>query len=259
MSADGEDARQPKLPPAYRLVALDSVESTNDEAKRLAREGAEDGTLVWAREQRRGRGRYGRDWESPRGNLYLSLVLRPDCPVSEATQLGFVAALALGDALGVVLPPLAETRVKWPNDVLVNDKKVAGLLLEAETEPDGGLAALILGLGVNVAHHPEETPFPASNLRAEGAGADVDEVSVLEAFARHFLTWVNRWLDEGFAPVRDRWLKRAIGVGEQVEARLAHETLTGTFREIDETGALVLELTEGEQRRIAAGDVYFAG
>ena len=259
MSADAGDARQPKLPPAYRLVALDSVESTNDEAKRLAREGAEDGTLVWAREQRGGRGRYGRGWQSPRGNLYLSLVLRPDRPLNEAMQLGFVAALALGDALGIVLPPLAETRIKWPNDVLVNGKKVAGLLLEAETGPDGALAALVLGLGVNVAHHPEETTFPATNLRAEGAGGDVDEVSVLEAFARHFLTWVNHWLDEGFAPVRDRWLKRAVGVGEQVEARLVHETVTGTFRDIDETGALVLETPDGGQRRIAAGDIYLAG
>ena len=100
------------LPPAYRLVRLDRVGSTNDEAKRLAREGAEDGTLVWATEQTAGRGRRGRIWASPPGNLYLSLVLRPEGSPAQAAQLSFVAALGLGEALGTLAPPLVELRYK---------------------------------------------------------------------------------------------------------------------------------------------------
>ncbi len=143
--------------------------------------------------------------------------------------------------------------------MLVNGRKVAGILLETVTSPQGGMEALILGLGVNVESHPEETPFPATNLRAEGAPRETDEAALLEAFARHFLAWVRRWLDDGFAPVRRRWLSRAVGLGEPVEVRLGGETASGVFRDIDAHGALVLETPEGEERRIAAGDVYLGG
>ena len=146
-SASGMNAspEQPRLAPAYRLVALDCVDSTNDEARRLAEQGAEDGTLVWAREQTDARGRRGRSWSSPRGNLYFSLVLRPDCPPAEAAQLGFVAALGVGDAIGSVVPPLIEVRYKWPNDVLFNDRKGVGMLLESQMRPDGSLDWLEIG------------------------------------------------------------------------------------------------------------------
>ena len=124
------------LPPAYRLVALDTAESSNDEARRLAEAGAEEGTLVWVREQTAGRGRQGRDWSSPPGNLYFSLILRPDCPAGEAATLGLAAALALGEALGKLMPPLSEVHYKWPNDVLLNRRKVSGLLLEAQLDAE---------------------------------------------------------------------------------------------------------------------------
>ena len=253
-SAPGAD---PRLPPAYRLVALDSVESTNDEAMRLAEAGAEDGTLVWAREQTRGRGRQGRDFASPRGNLYLSLVLRPECEVATAAQLSFVAALGLGDAIGSVAPALLEVTYKWPNDVLLNGRKVSGILLESRTDAKGALAWLILGMGVNVRHFPEDAGFPATSLHYEGTPPAVTELELLEAFSRHFMAWVNRWLEDGFAPVRRAWLNHAHGKGETIQVRLPKETLSGTFADLDENGALVLELDDGTRRRISAGDVYF--
>ena len=253
-SAPGAD---PRLPPAYRLVVLDSVESTNDEAMRLASAGAEDGTLVWAREQTKGRGRQGRDFASPRGNLYLSLVLRPECEVATAAQLSFVAALGLGDAIGSVAPALLEVTYKWPNDVLLNGRKVSGILLESRTDADGALAWLILGMGVNVRHFPENAGFPATSLHYEGTPPTVTEVELLEAFSRHFMSWVNRWLEDGFAPIRRAWLNHAHGRGETIQVRLPRETLSGTFADLDESGALVLELAGGERRRISAGDVYF--
>ena len=245
------------LPPAYRLVSLDGVGSTNEEAKRLAREGAEDGTLVWAREQTKGKGRSGRSWTSPPGNLYLSLVLRPDCAPAAASQLGFVAALGAGAGLAEVMPPMIELRYKWPNDILLNRRKVAGILLETESAASNRLDWLVLGLGINVTQRPSETAFPATSLREEGDTETTVE-AVLEAFARHFLKWVNRWLDDGFAPVRTAWRKSAIGLGEPIRVRLPNTELEGVFEDIDDDGALLLR-AGGAVRRITAGDVFFAG
>lgn len=253
-----KDAERPvRLPPAYRLVQLSAVDSTMDEARHLAEEGAEDGTLVWAREQTKGRGRQGRDWNSPTGNLYLSLVLRPECEPSEAVQLGFVTALAIGDAIGAVSPPVNVT-YKWPNDVLLNHGKVAGILLETRSRADGGIDHLILGCGINLASAPIDTPYRATCLHNEGAG-QVDEVEMLEAFGRHMLTWTSRWLDNGFAAVRSRWLQHAERKGERIEVRLPSEALSGVFEDIDTNGYLLLMLDDGTRRRISSGDVFPAG
>ena len=252
-----ESAPDPlRLPPAYRLVALETVESTNDEARRLAEEGAEEGTLVWAREQTKGRGRRGRVWLGQPGNLYFSLLLRPERPPSEAAQLGFIAALALNEAIGSVAPPMIEVEFKWPNDVLLNGRKAAGILLEARAGEGGLLDWLVLGVGVNVAAHPEEADFPATSLRYEGA--EVTPEALLESFSRHFMAWTRRWLDDGFVPVRHAWLQHARGLGEDIRVNLPHETLEGTFLDLDETGALILGLPDGTTRTIAAGDVHFA-
>jgi BirA family biotin operon repressor/biotin-[acetyl-CoA-carboxylase] ligase len=256
MTEIAQGAPPPKLPPAYRLVALETVVSTNDEALRLATAGAEDGTLVWAREQTGGRGRQGRSWSSPPGNLYFSLVLRPDCAPAEAAQLGFVAGLALAEAIGSVAPPMIEVTYKWPNDLLLNGCKGAGILLESRSDPDGTLDCLILGVGVNLAHFPEDTSFPATSLHFEGA-TEVEVVALLKAFCRSFMSWTNRWLDDGFAPVRRAWLHHAHGLGEEIEVRLPRETLKGIFKDLDERGVLVLELPDGASREISAGDVYF--
>jgi BirA family transcriptional regulator, biotin operon repressor / biotin---[acetyl-CoA-carboxylase] ligase len=244
----------PSLPPAYRLVALDRVGSTNEEAKRLARDGAEDGTLVWAREQTAGRGRRGRAWTSPPGNLYCSLVLRPELPPERATQLGFIAALAIGETAGGFVPPLVELHHKWPNDVLLGGRKVSGILLESQSAADGALDWLVLGMGVNVASAPEAAEFPATSLAAEGCPGLGPE-PVLERLARHLLAWVDRWLDDGFAPVRAAWLRRAWRLGETIEARLPSETVRGRFADLDANGALVLE-TGGARRHISSADVF---
>ena len=242
------------LHPAYRLVVLDAVDSTNDEARRLAEQGAEDGTLVWAESQRRGRGRRGNDWVSPPGNLYISLVLRPECTPVAALQLSFVASLGLADALGALVPPLSEVTCKWPNDVFLNHRKVAGLLLESSITTGDRLDWLVLGMGVNVASAPDDLPYPTTSLHAEGAGP-VTAAEVLEGFSRHFLNRVNAWLDDGFAPTREAWLRRAEGRDGEVTVDLGKESVSGRFVDIDETGALVVETADKGRRIVTAGDV----
>jgi BirA family biotin operon repressor/biotin-[acetyl-CoA-carboxylase] ligase len=256
MTGDNRDLT-PRLPPAFRLVAQETVDSTNAAARRLAEAGAEDGTVVWARAQTQGRGRRGRDWISPAGNLYASLVLRPETGLQTASQLGFAAALALLEALGRLMPPLAEVTLKWPNDVLLNERKVAGVLLESVVDAGGCMEALILGVGLNVVSAPTHVSYPVTCLSDEGAGAEVTPEALLEAFAPHFQAWVNRWLDEGFGPLRQAWLARARGLGEPVTVRLPRETLCGTFQDLDAEGALVLRRESGAVQRIHVGDVFF--
>lgn len=250
-------SRPPRLPPGFRLIALERCGSTNEEARRLAEEGAEEGTLVWAREQTAGRGRRGRKWRSPRGNLYLSLVLRPRAAPAEAACLGMVAAVAVGDALGAFMPPLTEVRFKWPNDVLVGGGKVGGVLLESGAQGPGRLAWVILGIGINIESCPDDTPFPATCLERE-AGAKLELETVLEAVSRSLRRWLHIWREEGFQPAREAWLARAWKRGEVIEVRLEDETLAGLFEGLDASGALLLALENGRHRRVSAGDVMEA-
>lgn len=244
----------PVLPDFYRLIRFETIGSTNDEAKHLAYAGAQEGTLVWAEAQSAGRGRRGRAWLSPPGNLYLSLLLRPDGPAPIAAQLGFVASLALADAIEPILPPGHALRLKWPNDVLLDGRKLAGLLLESETAAGEGVAFVVIGIGVNLAAAPAETEFPATSLAAAGLPGVAPGV-LLEAFAHHFEGRYRNWRAEGFAAVRAAWLARASGIGEPVRVRLDRATLFGRFLDLDDEGALLLEAADG-RRRIAAGEIF---
>jgi BirA family biotin operon repressor/biotin-[acetyl-CoA-carboxylase] ligase len=244
----------PSLPEGFLLHRYDTVGSTNDEARQLAREGASEGTLVWAAAQSAGRGRRGHLWLSPPGNLYLSMVLRPEAPPANAPQLGFVAALALGDALEQLAGPGLQLRYKWPNDLLANGSKLAGILLESEMAAGGGLDFVILGIGVNLVSAPRGLEYPATSLADQGVSG-IAPAALLEALTAHFVLWAGRWREEGFAPVRAGWLRRAGGIGQAIRVRLEKLTLDGRFLDLDHDGALVLEGNDG-RRRIAAGEVF---
>jgi BirA family transcriptional regulator, biotin operon repressor / biotin---[acetyl-CoA-carboxylase] ligase len=247
--------RRPRLPPGYRLRCYDSVGSTNEEAKCLARSGAPEGSVIWALEQTAGRGRRGRAWISPRGNLYLSLILRPDCSVGGAAQLGFVAALAVGGALRALEPRVERLGYKWPNDVLLNGRKIAGVLLESEMIAPGKPSFVVVGVGVNLTASPRGTEFPATSIMEEGLGAVLPE-AMLEAFIDHFQSWFATWRAEGFAPVRAGWLADAtIARGEPIQVRLDRIAMGGRFLDIDHNGNLLLDCA-GERRSIAAGEVF---
>jgi BirA family biotin operon repressor/biotin-[acetyl-CoA-carboxylase] ligase len=234
------------------VIRLDSVASTNDEARRRAQAGAAHGTAIVAREQTAGRGRDGRAWISPPGNLYASFILRPGVTLADLPGLSLVAAVALGEALQPLMPPAARLGYKWPNDILIDGHKVAGILIESEAERDGVCA--VLGLGVNCRRHPGDTPFPASNLSAV-AGREIDPDAVLQGFTATLQSWLGRWERDGMAPVCAAWRARAEGIGEAIRVRLPHETIEGRFADIDPAGVLIVATERGE-RRIAAGDVF---
>ena len=156
-------------------------------------------------------------------------------------------------------PPMIEVTYKWPNDVLFNDRKGAGILLESALSPDGTLDWLVLGVGINIQSYPRETTFPATSLHFEGTPPALNPVVTLNAFARHFLTWVNTWLEDGFAPLRKAWLRHVQSLGENIVVRLPKETLEGRFETIDDDGALLLALPDGARRTITAGEVFALG
>ena len=243
------------MPPGYTLIALDEAGSTNDEAKNRAAQGAPDGTVVWARQQRAGRGRRGRSWVSPPGNLYVSAILRPACGARGVAQLSFVAALAVLDLVDGSLPGRA--RCKWPNDVLVDGGKAAGVLLESALGPGGHVDWVVLGIGVNLASHPRiDGAIPSTSLAEAGGPTLAPEEalrSVLAALARRR----REWETQGFAAVRHAWLDRAHGLGGPVTVVNGERRVAGVFEGLDEEGALVLAQPGTELISIAAGDVIF--
>lgn len=241
----------------FRLITLDTVGSTNDEARRLAGKGAGDGTLIRARRQTAGRGRLGRSWVSEAGNLYVSMILKPGCRLGQAGQVGFAAANAVADAITEVMPATVTVGCKWPNDVLAAGRKVSGMLLESEMNATGELDWLIVGIGINIDSHPEDVNFPATSLKACGADGCVSADTVLEAFCRNFRAGYAEWSRDGFEPVRRAWLARAVGRGKDIRARTATATLEGVFEDMDTGGALIVRGADGTLTKVSAGDVYF--
>jgi BirA family biotin operon repressor/biotin-[acetyl-CoA-carboxylase] ligase len=245
------------LPDGFVLCELERVGSTNDEARRMAEAGAAPGLVVLAGQQTSGRGRHGRAWASPAGNLYASVLLRVDGPLAASGQLSFVAGLALADALSRHAPAGIEPRLKWPNDVLIGRAKVAGILLESVGKANGADAAsIIVGTGVNIVSSPPDTPYPATSLTEEGFAA-ITPRALLGAYLGALDGWLRQWREAGFAGVRAAWCARGVGLGERIRLRLEREELLGRFVDVTTGGALLLDLEGGGRREIAAGDVFY--
>jgi len=256
------------LAAGYRLETHESVGSTNVLALEHARKGDPGRLWVVSPHQTSGRGRRGRAWETPSGNLAATLLLVETLDASTAATLGFVAGLALGDALGAVVPDAKVAvgmdgagrgrdrfELKWPNDVLADGAKLAGILLESVMLGDGRFA-LAIGIGVNVVSHPEDVPYPATSLARLGAKAGAKEL---------FLALSDAWIDNmrvwnegrGLGAIRERWLKRAAGLGSEVSVRIEGRVVRGIFETIDESCQFVIREDDGARLLIAAGDVHF--
>jgi BirA family biotin operon repressor/biotin-[acetyl-CoA-carboxylase] ligase len=243
------------LPPGWTVVAFETIGSTNDEAIRRADEGAPEGTVIVARQQEGGRGRRGRSWSSPPGNAYSSTIVRPACRPDRAAQLAFATALAVSDVALQGLPPTRTVRLKWPNDVLVDGAKIAGILLESAIGAGGDVQHVVIGTGINVAFAPAATAtgYAAASLQALGDRRDA--LAILQAYLAALAVRVAQWRD-GFAGTRADWLARAAWLGEQVSVSQGDERVTGRFTGLDADGALLLEPPDGPSRRIVSGEVF---
>jgi BirA family biotin operon repressor/biotin-[acetyl-CoA-carboxylase] ligase len=232
-----------------RLVTFDTVGSTNAEGLSLARAGERGPLWVVAARQSAGRGRRGRAWVSEPGNLYASLLLTDPSPPERAAELSFVAALALHDAISGRVPGLAaRLALKWPNDLLIDRNKFAGILIEGEGP------AVVVGVGVNCAHHPAGTDFPATDLAAAEVRATPE--GLFAPLSAAIVARLKLWdRGAGFAAVRADWLARAAGLGKPIRVALPEGERDGVFEGIDERGCLVLRLPSGTMQTIAAGDV----
>lgn len=238
------------------VIAFDTLDSTNAEARRRAEAGEAGPLWITARVQTAGRGRRGRSWSTDSGNLAATLLTTTRRPAAEAAQVSFVTALAVAD-LAARHVPEALVRLKWPNDVLVAGDKVSGVLIESGPAAGGGLW-LAVGVGVNLAHAPSGTERPATSLadhlRPERAAPPSPEEAIAD-LAAAFARWTDVWDARGFAAVADAWSARA-DLGRRVEARLPAETLEGVAEALEPDGALRLRLADGSLRRITAGDVF---
>jgi BirA family biotin operon repressor/biotin-[acetyl-CoA-carboxylase] ligase len=234
-----------------------SLGSTNDRAMELATEGARHGTVALADTQIRGRGRLGRTWESPAGkNIYASVVLRPDgLDPRRAGMLPLLCAVSVAEA--VALHTGLDARIKWPNDILASGRKLGGILCEMRVEP-GRVLHAVAGIGVNV--NMKASDFPA-DLRALATsvlietGARQRRTPLLASVLDVLSSWFDRFLAEDGAPVAHAWRERSATLGEQVRVVTSQETLSGKALDIDDDGALLLELPGGEIRSISSGDV----
>lgn len=242
------------------VVVLDAIDSTNAEAMRRAA-GLDRPTWIMARRQVSGRGRRGRAWTDPPGNFAATLLLRPGNGPAEAARFSFVAALAAHDALRTLCGPQPALALKWPNDVLLNGGKLAGILLEGAGS-GAAIQALAIGIGINLRAVPappaiEDGALRPVSLQGE-TGLTLSADDVLPPLAAAFADWQARLEQSGFEPIRRAWLARAARLGETVTARIGASKTTGRFEGIDATGALVLTGPRGRQA-IPAADVFFAG
>lgn len=251
----------------HRLHAFDTIGSTNAAALAEADSGERGPVWCVSADQTGGRGRRGRPWEGRPGNLAASILVTLDKPPAVAATVGFVAGLALGDALealggsrmfavGLDAGDHAGGRfsLKWPNDVLLGGAKLAGILLEARARQSE--TAIVAGIGVNVVSAPTGTPYPATHLRAFAPNVTATDVfeALSDAWVDNFALWEA---GSGFSGLRERWLERGSGIGSEIAVSIGERTVRGVFETVDEDGHLVVRTADGGRETIAAGDVHF--
>lgn len=238
-----------------RLLHFEAIDSTNAEAHRLAKEGERGPLWIIADLQSQGRGRLGRHWVSEPGNLYATFLFTLEGSALVASQIGFVAALAIRDTVLALLPRGSEPiMIKWPNDVQLGGAKFAGILPETVAQSDEGRVTVALGMGLNIAHAPEGTPYPVTSLMRHGA--KVTPRDCLDILDRSLSRWLTIWSEgRGFAAIRASWLAHAAGIGREFTAMVNQNEVRGKFADLGEDGAMILTLADGSRKPIHSGEV----
>lgn len=238
----------------WRIEAFDNLSSTQETVKDRAAKGEAEGLVVQALEQTGGKGRHGREWVSPKGNLYLSILLKPDCDVRRLGEFSFIAALALYETVFEYVQDQSLVVLKWPNDVLLGGKKCAGILLESGLKPDGKVDWLVVGIGLNIVSAP-----PIGSALADYAQNPPDIGLIRDKLLAHIDTYMSLWHSKGFNEIRRLWLSRAHKSGAPLQIKLGETLKQGYFHAIDEGGNLLLRLENGGIETITAGDIYAIG
>lgn len=241
-------------PDGYTVTRLETAGSTNDFAKDAAAAAAGDGTVFWTPHQTAGRGTHGRDWATLPGNLAVSVLKRPAMPMRFASQAALVTAVALGEALIALGLTERRVRLKWPNDVLVDGRKISGILLEGEAD-GSSVDWLVIGTGVNVRHHPANTRHPATNLL--DAGLDVTVEQVLTAYLAAFAKWWTRWRRYGFQVVQTAWVARCLHrPGDELNLTEAGKVVPARYKGLSSDGTLVVMGPDGLEKHVASGELF---
>ena len=236
-----------------KILAYESLDSTNDTAYQLAEKGEKEGTVVIAERQKKGKGRQGRQWASPKGGIYLSCILKPDIEPKEVAKITLVSAVAVCDS--ITERASVPAMIKWPNDIIIRKKKVCGILTEMKAEQDK-VNFVIVGIGVNV-DTSVNLPKSATSLvkEADEKPAKVDLTQRILENLEHYLDVFNK---EGFDKIRDEWRRFSTTLGHHVKIHCHDEKIEGQALDVDNDGALVVRLDSGIQRRVLSGDVVIS-
>jgi len=243
------------MPNGVEAFYYDTVTSTNDVAREKAMSNHQGPVWIGAAAQSAGRGRMGREWISEVGNLYASQMIRPYIKPDKMMILPFLVALSVRQALVHCGAPQDMVTCKWPNDILFNEKKIAGILIESSIGADGNVDFLIIGIGTNLNSHPEDAEFPATNF-AQEVGEIIEPSDFLAKIAEALDEQWQAWLQFGNAPIRNDWLKYSWGMGEKRRIRTSNHDGVARLVSLDSDGALIIKLDDGSESRLYAGDVF---
>lgn len=235
----------------FTLHDYEVIGSTNDEALLLYENGALEGTVVRAFHQMAGRGRRGRAWVSLPGNLYFSIILKPNCTLMKASQLSFVLAVALGEAIVPLLQSSHLLVYKWPNDLLLDNKKVAGILIQTESNSDTNLEVCIAGVGINIQSVPNNLPYQVTSLSLYSK-EDLNLDRLLSVLLRSIDVYYTMWQQQGFEPIRHLWLQRAHSLKQELTIKIKEASIKGIFMGINSMGALLIQQADGSVREFAS-------
>lgn len=240
----------------FKLLTFDEIDSTNSEALRLAKVGANQNHVIWAEKQTGGRGRYGRIWCSEPDNLYMSILLKSDDFFWGQSQLSFVASLSVYEAIKTIAEEqniALDMRLKWPNDIVINGVKASGILLEAIKYNNSQY--LVIGIGVNINNAPVLQDRKTMSLCEANLRASVSDV--LDAVMNSFITYYDLWRNEGFLKIRELWLDRSYKQGDMIRFTDGIKVIEGSFIDIDDHGYIRIKLSSGRIYRQGTGEVFF--
>lgn len=239
-----------------KLEHLGEIDSTNDEVRRRAECGESGPIWISAKSQSKGRGRRGREWVSAQGNLFATGLYTMEIGAKQAANLSFIAAVAVRDTIANYIPN-ESVKVKWPNDILVQSKKVSGILLESWV--NAGEIKIAIGIGINIISSPPNTEFQTATIKDFLALNELPPTreKVLELLVNNFEKHLNNWRENGFDAIRREWLSNAYGINESVIVKLHDKEISGVFKDLNDDGELLLELPNQSIEKICAGDVFF--